>query len=454
MRTLLQIREHIAALTAEAEAIRALAESEKRDFTADETARLDAILGAADKPGEIAKATEEEARASKLEALKVAILQRSGIGDSPASPAPENRTIIVPANCHRPSKLRAFKGENRRDGEAKAYAFGKWFMAALGVDSAKDWCRDHGYELRNAMTEGFDSKGGFLVPAEFENSIIDLRNEYGVARRVVQVVPMSSDRKIQPRRTGGLTAYAVGEAATITASDKTYDKVELIARKWAVLTRFSSELNEDAIVSMADDLGSEIAYALANKEDECLFNGDGTSTYHGIVGVKNALAAGSVYTAAAGNTGFGTLDLEDFEGMIAKAASYTFRNGGPKWYIHRSGWATSMLRLAAAAGGNTSRELEGGVRPQFLGYDVEFVEVMNNTLGAQTSTAGLCYFGNLSLGAMLGDRRGLALSQSADVYFTSDELAIKGTERFDINVHDRGTASAAGCIVGLTTPGS
>jgi HK97 family phage major capsid protein len=449
MPTLLNVREQIADLTAQATAIQELATSENREFTPEETTELDAILGTGDAPGKIANLRREEDRLAKIEAIKAKNLGKL----PPANAEPTPGTVIVPANSHRPRTLKAFRGESRAVTEQKAYSFGRWFKAMLGDETSRQWCRDHGYELKNAMTEGFDAKGGLLVPVEFENAIIDLRNEYGVARRECKVVPMSSDTKRQPRRAGGLTAYAVGEAATITASDKTWDYVELIARKWAVLTRYSAELNEDAIISIGDDLVSEIAYAFANKEDECLFNGDGTSTYHGIVGLKNALLAGSKYTAATGNTSFATLDLEDFEGMVAKAASYAFR-GMPKWYIHRSGWATSMLRLAAAAGGNTRTDIEGGYSQQFLGYDVVFVEVMNSTLSAQTSTTGLCYFGNLPMAAMLGDRRGMAISNSDQVYFTSDELAIKGTERFDINVHDKGTASVAGAMVVLATPGS
>ena len=166
------------------------------------------------------------------------------------------------------------------------------------------------------------------------------------------------------------------------------------------------------------------------------------------------MAAGSTYTAITGNTAFSTLDLEDFEGMLAKLPSYAFMDGGPQWYIHRSGWATSMLRLQAAAGGNTSREIAAGGLPQFLGYPVNFIEVGNNTLDAQTSTSGLLYVGNLRQGVVFGDRRGVTLDVSREAAFTTQQIAVLGTERFDINVHEDGTSTVAGSIVMLTTPGS
>jgi HK97 family phage major capsid protein len=62
-------------------------------------------------------------------------------------------------------------------------------------------------------------------------------------------------------------------------------------------------------------------------------------------------------------------------------------------------------------------------------------------------------------GAMFGDRRGVTvdMTDSNDDDFENNLISIRGTERFDINVHDVGNASAtasqreAGPIVGLIT---
>jgi HK97 family phage major capsid protein len=253
-----------------------------------------------------------------------------------------------------------------------------------------------------------------------------------------------------------MTAAHVGEAATTSYTDPTYDKVMLTARKVMALGKFSSEVNEDSAISIANELAMEAALAIATRQDEDCFNGDGTSTYGRIVGLKNALTTGSEYTAATGNTGFGTLDLDDFEGMMAKLPSYAYRAGNVKWFIHRTGWALSMQRLAAAAGGNTVSNLTGGVPQQlFLGYPIEFVEVMNSTIGAQASTEGLCYFGDLAMAGMFGNRRGIAVAVSDHVAFATDETVMRWTTRYDVNIHDVGvTSGAAGAIVQLLTPGS
>lgn len=451
------IREQLNACLDEVAAINSICAKENRDPSAEELTTINANIGEDGQSGRAKALKASLQQAEKFEAeyegLRAA-RRPAGVAHEQAGDVqhdtPQAKRFSIPIAAQR-YKPRHVKGQ---DSDRKCYAFGRWFMAMLGHESSKQWCADNGYEFRAAMTEGFDSKGGFIVPQEFDSMLIDLRNEYGVARRACKVWPMGSDTKVIPRRTGGLTAYALGENATLTASDKTFDQIRLTAKKWGVLATYSSELSEDAVISIGDDLASEGAYALAYAEDISLFNGDGSSTYHGIVGLKNILGDASEYTAATGNTAFSTLDLDDFEGMAAKLPSYAYKNGGPKWYIHRAGWWSSMARLAAAAGGNTTREIQGGVQPVFLGYPVEFVEVMNSTLTAQTSTDGLVYFGNLGMAAAFGDRRGVAVKLSDEYGYATDSLAIRITERFDINVHDKGDASTPGSVIMLKTPGS
>jgi HK97 family phage major capsid protein len=77
---------------------------------------------------------------------------------------------------------------------------------------------------------------------------------------------------------------------------------------------------------------------------------------------------------------------------------------------------------------------------------------MNTTTTAQTSTTGIILFGNLSMAAVMGTRRELTIETSNQVAWTTDQIAIKGSQRFDINVHDTGSASVAGPVVALATP--
>jgi len=444
-------REKRAASLAEAETIVTKAGAEARAVTEEENKSYLAAMAAAD------AAHVEEQRLVKLIADKASLAVPEGRKTSPAAPAvlvPVEKTVAAP-RLLRSARVRNFRADGGVSAEERAHATGQWLLATIGGNTrAAQWCHDHGIEVRGTspLTTTTNSLGGYLVPEVLESTIIDLREERGVARRSVRVMPMASDSVVIPRRASGVTAYFVNENAEITASDKGWDAVSLSARKLAVLCKMSSEVAEDAIISIADDLASEIAYAFADKEDECLFNGDGTSTYGGVVGLKAAVAAGGKVTAATGNTAFSTLDLEDFEAMVGKLPQYAVANAA--WYVSRVGWANSMLRLAEAAGGNTVAQVAGGAPFQFLGFPVVIAQVMNSTTTAQTSTDGLAYLGDLRLAATMGTRRGIEIAVDPSRYFEFDQLAIRGTQRFDLNVHEKGTASVAGPVIMLSTPGS
>lgn len=359
--------------------------------------------------------------------------------------------------------LRNFTGQRA---DEKAYRFGKWFLAARGVESAVQYCRDNGIVLTRVHTEGVNESGGYTVPEEFGNDLIDLREVYGVLRRNAKIIPMASDTRSDPRRTGGLTAYFLNESDSITQSTKGWDRVSLTAKKLGVLARYTSELNEDSVINMADDLAGEISYAFAVKEDDCGFNGDGTSTYGGITGIREKIKglSGTIANIAglvvATGTGYGTnynsVVLTDFEAVVGKLPVFA---DGPraKWYCHKAFFWNVMNKLSLAAGGNTEKNISDGSAPRFLGYDVEFVQIMPKSSAVSQVCALL---GDLSLGVRLGTRRDTTIAISEHSRFANDEIEIRGTERFDINVHDVGNASATasarveGPIVGLITAAS
>ncbi len=455
MKSSKEIRETIQEKADELEALSQLVDEEDREFTAEEQQQADAIMQEIGEPAKNGAPPtglhKQLHRAQRMEALKAENQQqRQTPLDSGDVQGKDQHTRITPVSHYRHGQLKAFRGEQA---EENAFRAGQFFRAALwGSTKAMEWCGENGLDIRAAQSGTEDPQGGFLVPIEIEQAVINLREEYGVFRREAKVVPMASDTKTVPRRSSGLTAYFVNDNTEVTASDKEWDQVNLVAKKLGVLAKYSSELAEDAVISIGDDLTDEIAYAFANKEDECGFNGDGTSTYGGITGVLNAVAAGSTYEAASGNIAFSDLDLADFEGMVGQLPQYAARNA--KWYISRVGYYASMARLLDAAGGNTIETLSDGTRRlMFLGYPVVISQVLNDTTGDQASTSILA-LGDLSMAATLGNRRGIRVLISPHRYMEYDQIGILGTERMDINVHERGDASNAGAIIVMDTPSS
>jgi len=442
-----KIREEIDACLAQVDAIVATAKDENRDVTAEEAVEIDAIQGTADKPGKLQELYAAEKRAerftltqqSRAAAIGANVLpDQGGNGDSPNGEMPGIiKAVKVPATAKRHGSLKHFKGP---DAEANAYLSGRFLMAAINGDQkSKMWLADHGIQMAHSSED--NSKGGYLVPEVLENAMIDLKEEFGMFRRYAANWPMTSDVSLVPRRVSGFTTYFVGQNDTITPSTTALDQVRLEAKKLAAMTQFSSELSEDAIISVADFYAREFAYALAVKEDSCGFLGDGSATYGGITGVANALNAGSIVTAT-GVTALANLLIATFIEAVGKLPE--FPGIQPAWYVHKAVYHASMGRLQMAAGGNTVQDLGSGPVLQFLGYPVRFIQTLPATASSGTKIA---YFGDLAMAATMGNRRGVTLRADQSIYFAQDALALRVTERFDINVHERGAASAAGPLL-------
>ena len=342
--------------------------------------------------------------------------------------------------------------KNLKSKEA-AYKFGAWCLAAMGHQKSAAFCKDNGLSLirTKGHSEGVNSAGGFLVPEEFENELITLREQYGVFRRNATVKPMSSDTKRIPKRVGTVTAYFVGEAAAITESQQTFDNVQLVAKKIGALTTISSELNEDALINLGDDIAGEIAYAFALKEDDCGFNGDGTgANFGGIVGLKHALTDATYQVSDGGQTAYSGVTAAEIAAGLRKLPAWAAQRNNIKIFCPKAAFHAVFERIALGAGGVTALEMANGLTaPRFMGYPVEFTQVIPVTEGAGETFA---YIGDLRQAAYFGDRRAnsIAFSDSALNSFEQDEIAVRGTQRFDIVCANVGGATASGAMVRMT----
>lgn len=442
MKTSKQLQAEIEALQAKVSAIQAVATQDNRDLLADEQAEIDAIVGDDKSPGQIANLAKDRERAIRIESMvsNVARDVRQAQGQSDQETAPKPFKIPATAKATRP--LVAFRGE---DAEVNAYRSGKYILATIYGDSkAKQWCLDHG--VQNVLSGSDDLRGGTLVPPEFETAVIALFESYGIIPRYSRVYPMASDTLSVPRQLSDVIAYAVGESDEITASDPTFSPVNLVARKFGTLTRVPSELNDDAVISIADMLATSIARAQALRADTAGFLGNGEAANHGVQGLANVLNAGSVVTAAAGQNTMAALTIAVFQEAVGKLPD--FQGINPVWFCHKAIWSNVLGRLQLAAGGNNKEDLGQGPVTSFLGYPVVFVDVMPKTVGASTKFA---YFGDLGLSATLGMRRRLSIAADASRYFELDQIAYRSTMRWDFNCHERGTASEAGPILSLVS---
>ena len=214
-----------------------------------------------------------------------------------------------------------------------------------------------------------------------------------------------------------------------------------------VLTKFSSELSEDAVINFADDLAGEMAYAQAKLEDQCAFIGDSTSTYGGITGLANAVGSAGVTTAASFLT---AITLTEVQSFLSKLPQYA-DNANTKIFCNKTIWNALFLRLAYVSGGNNAVDLlTGSGQLSFAGYPVVLTQAMNNLTSTGTI---MCHFGDMSQGVYFGDRRQTAVdfSNSALTSFETDMLCYRATTRWDLVCANVGDATNAGSMITLKT---
>jgi len=448
-----------------AKAIRDGAKAADRDLTEDETAKLDDLLNQADQyKAEAERIEAAEAREARLNDGLADLTTSQGRQTPPDDPGQANAGGGLPVGDvadifvggPRHGRLRAFVGPNERQAEAEAYASGQFLMGVLANRDdprraqARQWCQDHGLDIQAAQTGGTVGGGGATVPTILSNRVIDIIEQFGVFRRECTVEPMTSDTQIIPRRTGGLTAYFVGDADATTASTTAWNNVELVAREMSALALVPISLMDDSIMNWADRIALEMGRAFAEKEDDCGFNGDGTSTYGGIVGVRTKMVDGnhdgSYVDATVGDDQFAELLAADLVTVIGTVPDYAGIQ--EKWYGSKLAWGTAFLRLLAAAGGNTAFGLTQGVAKQYLGYDYVTSSKMPKVTTALNELVMLL-FGDLAMACTFGSRNQMTIRTSDQRYFEYRQIGILGTERFDIVVHDIGDDTTPGPLVGL-----
>jgi HK97 family phage major capsid protein len=360
--------------------------------------------------------------------------------------------IILPGSSSW-NNTKGFSPETRYEKEKMGYAFGMMAkMVGRNDKKAHSWLVENGYYTKG-QNEDTDADGGYLVPQVLAREIIFLRDKYGVMRQNARVMGMSSDNLNVPKNSASTTAYWPAENANITASQITFTNVQVLAKKLAILTQVSSELNEDSIVDVGSALAEDMAYVMAYNEDLSTFLGDGTGTYGGITGVVSAITqvagAGKIYTAANVTGDWNATTLADLRKLTAAIPEYA-DTADAKFYMNRAFFQQVVCNDLDALSGNGFFDLTAapGPNPTLFGYPVVYTQVMPKD---PTPAVGspLVVFGNLKTGSIMGSRRDLRIQVSDQVGFISDSLYFRATERFGFNFHDPGDATNAGSAVVL-----
>ena len=154
-------------------------------------------------------------------------------------------------------------------------------------------------EIRNALQEGVDSEGGYLVPDEFEQTLVQSLEAENVVRSLAHVITTASgSHKIPIVATKGTAAW-VDEEGTIPEGDDAFGQQLIGAHKVATMIKVSEELLNDSAFDLEAYFRTEFARRIGNKEEEAFLTGDGSGKPTGIF---NATGGGQLGVTAGSAT--------------------------------------------------------------------------------------------------------------------------------------------------------
>ncbi len=166
-----------------------------------------------------------------------------------------------------------------------------------------------GYEVLNALQIGTDSEGGYLVPDEFEQTLVQSLEEENIFRQLAHVIQTSSgDRKIPIVSSKG-TASWIDEEGTIPESDDVFGQTSIGAFKLGTMIKVSEELLNDSVFDLQGYISKEFGRRIGNKEEDSFFNGDGSGKPTGIFNSTAGAQIGVTSASATAVTADEIIDL-------------------------------------------------------------------------------------------------------------------------------------------------
>ena len=291
--------------------------------------------------------------------------------------------------------------------------------------------------MQKALAEGGDTTGGFLVPEEFRAEVIMHATEVAIIRPRATVWPMSRDIMTVPTldqssdQFGGVALYWTAESALKVASNPTFGKITLNAKKLIGLCPVPDELLDDAAVNLANFLVTLFGEAIAYEEDKKFIQGTGMGEPLGIIKTVGI----QVFARKTSSR----IKIDDIIGMYKTLPAWA--DAGAVWLTSKAGLGQLLLIDIEATNKSLlwMPDLRGAPTLTLMGKPILLTEKVDTTIGNQ----GDIILGNLTYYA-IGDRSGLAVTSSIHDRFRYDETTFRFVKRVD------GQPSVASAFVVLT----
>lgn len=274
------------------------------------------------------------------------------------------------------------------------------------------------FEVQNALQVGTDSEGGYLVPDEFEQTLIEALVEENMFRQLAKVVTTSSGDKKIPVVAAKGTASWVDEEGVIPESDDTFGQVSIGAYKLATMIKVSEELLNDSVFNLEQYIAKEFARRIGSKEEEAFFIGDGNGKPTGIFNAAGGAGVGVTTTSVSGISFDEIMDLfYSLKSPYRKNAVFVTNDATVKAIRKLKDGNGQYLWQPSVTAGQPDTILN---RPLKTSAYVPVIASAAKTIG----------FGDFSY-YWVADRQGRSFQRLNELYAATGQVGFKATQRVD-----------------------
>ena len=273
-------------------------------------------------------------------------------------------------------------------------------------------------EVRNTLVEGTDSEGGYLVPDEYEHTLVSALENEGVIRKHAHVITTNNGLHKIPIVASKGTATWLDEAGAFTEDDDTFGAVQLDAHKVGCIIKVSQELLQDSAFDLERYFTDEFTRRISAKEEAAFIIGDGSKKPTGLLNATGGAPVGVTTASATAITADELIDLyHSLKTPYRKNAIWIFTDSTLKAIRKlKDGEGQYLWRPGLADG--TPDTILG--RPYFTSDDVPAI-----ASGAKT-----VIFGDLNY-YWIGDRQGVTFQRLNERYADQGQIGFLATKRLD-----------------------
>ena len=274
------------------------------------------------------------------------------------------------------------------------------------------------YEVRNALQEGTDSEGGYLVPDEFEHTLVQSLGKKRIIREHAYVFQTNSGSHKIPVVTNKGTASWIDEEGGIPEGGDTFGQQTIGAHKVGTIIKVSEELLNDAAFDLEGYFSAEFARRIGNKEEDAFFNGDGTGKPLGVLAANGGAEVGVTAASATAITAEEVISLfYSLEAPYRENAIWVFNDA-------------TMAAIRKLKGNDGQflwqKALHEGDHETLLGKPV-YTSPFMPAIAAGTKPI---LFGDFNF-YWIGDRQGVTFKRLNERYADTGQIGFLATKRVD-----------------------